>query len=189
MAKNDFISDNLVHMRERLKENAAKMAASSGVPVEEEPKKAPKLSNRAVHPARTSETGRTDDSARRKREFAAKLERDRAAIAASIEVESAKLTELQRFEQTLTELDRAYQSLGPVDTPDGMRELEKLYFTHHRAAGRVSVYRGHDHTNGIAPAVRTVERSPRRSWTESLPLMIALIVSALIVAATLMMVF
>lgn len=32
MPKNDFISDNLVHMRDRLKENAAKAAVSGAVP-------------------------------------------------------------------------------------------------------------------------------------------------------------
>ena len=48
MPKNDFISDNLVHMRDRLKENAAKAAVPGAVPSavrEPEPEK-PRLSAR-----------------------------------------------------------------------------------------------------------------------------------------------
>ncbi|HCH86542.1 MAG TPA: hypothetical protein DFL85_13645, partial [Lentisphaeria bacterium] len=87
MPKNDFISDNLVHMRDRLKENAAKAAVSGAVPPavrEPEPEK-PRLSAR--QPMRSA-SGGDDDFLRQKREFEGYLERDRAAAAASLEVET-----------------------------------------------------------------------------------------------------
>ena len=84
MPKNDFISDNLVHMRDRLKENAAKAAVPGAVPSavrEPEPEK-PRLSAR--QPMRSA-SGGDDDFLRQKREFEGYLERDRAAAAASLE--------------------------------------------------------------------------------------------------------
>ena len=187
MAKNDFISDNLVHMRDRLKENAAKAGGSAPVPAPgEEPEAAPKLSGRTV--MRDPGPVRADDPARRKRELAEKLERDRAAAAAAIEVESGKLEELRRFEQTLAELERDCGRLGPVDTPEGARELEKLCFSHYRAAGRASVFL---HTRGGAPVSPHAPEpgGMRRHCRESLPLAAALIASALIVALTLIFLF
>ena len=66
MPKNDFISDNLVHMRDRLKENAAKAAVPGAVPPavrEPEPEK-PRLSTR--QPMRSA-SGGDDDFLRQKR--------------------------------------------------------------------------------------------------------------------------
>ena len=105
MPKNDFISDNLVHMRDRLKENAAKAAVPGAVPSavrEPEPEK-PRLSAR--QPMRSA-SGGDDDFLRQKREFEGYLERDRAAAAASLEVETRRLEELQRFAAALEELER-----------------------------------------------------------------------------------
>ena len=112
MPKNDFISDNLVHMRDRLKENAAKAAVSGAVPPavrEPEPEK-PRLSAR--QPMRSA-SGGDDDFLRQKREFEGYLERDRAAAAASLEVETRRLEELQRFAAALEELDRAARPSPP----------------------------------------------------------------------------
>ncbi len=187
MAKNDFISDNLVHMRDRLKENAAKGGSSAPVPASgEELETAPKLAERVT--MRDPGVCRVDDPVRRKRELTEKLERDRATAAAAIEVESTKLEELRRFEQTLAELERDCGRLGPVDTPEGARELEKLCFAHYRAAGRASVFL---HARGGAPgSMHTAEPGGmRRHCRESLPLALALIVSALIVALTLIFLF
>lgn len=187
MPKNDFISDNLVHMRERLKENAAKAGSSAPVPASgEEPEIAPKSLDRVV--MREPGPNRIDDPVRRKRELMEKLERDRAAVAAAIEVESAKLEELRRFDHALEELERDFRRLGPVDTPEGVRELEKLCFAHYRAAGRASVFL---HTRGGAPLPSHAPEPGglRRHCRESLPLAAALIASALIVALTLIFLF
>ena len=181
MAKNDFISDNLVHMRDRLKENAAK--AGSSPAAEEAVAPSQKLSERA--PMRDMGAGRGDDSARRKRELAEKLERDRAMAAAAIEVESRNLEELRQFEHTLEELEHDFGQLGPIGTPEGMRELEKLCFTHYRAVGRLSAYRA----GALASSSGSESGTKRRYWAESLPVMTALVLSALIVAATLAVLF
>jgi len=187
MAKNDFISDNLVHMRDRLKENAAKAGSSAPVPASgEEPEAAPKLSGRTV--MRDPGPVRVDDPVRRKRELAEKLERDRAAAAAAIEVESGMLEELRRFDHALAELERDLRQLGSADTPEGARELEKLCFAHYRVAGRASVFlngRGGGLVSPSAPEPGGL----RRHCRESLPLAAALIASALIVALTLIFLF
>jgi|GEM_PF-3287676 len=187
MAKNDFISDNLVHMRERLKENAAKAGSSAPVPASgAEPEFAPKPLDRIV----TREPGpnRMDDPVRRKRELMEKLERDRAAVAAAIEVESGKLEELRRFDHALEELERDFRQLGPMDTPEGARELEKLSFAHYRAAGRASVFLNDRASSPFQPPA-PAPGNLRKHCRESLPLAAALIVSALIVALTLIFLF
>jgi len=188
MAKNDFISDNLVHMRERLKENAAKAGAAALLSAPgEEPLTAPKCSGR-VAAVRDAGTEKGDDSARRKREFAEKLERDRAAVTAAIEVESGKLEELRQFARALEEQDRDFRQLGPIDTPEGMRDLEKLCFLHYRAVGRASVFLNGRAFGPISPPLQEA-KSLRRNCSEALPLAAALIVSALIVALTLVVLF
>ena len=187
MAKNDFISDNLVHMRERLKENAAKAGNSAPVSASwEEPEAAPKLVDRVA--VRDPGAGRVDDPTRRKRELAEKLERDRAAVIAAIEVESGKLEELRRFDHALEELERDLRQLGQADTPEGARELEKLSFAHYRAAGRASVFLN-DRASGPFASPAPEPGNLRKHCRESLPLAAALIASALLVALTLVFLF
>lgn len=188
MAKNDFISDNLVHMRDRLKENAAKGGSAAPSPASgETPDLLPKLPDRVV--PRDPGTAKGDDSVRRKREFAEKLERDRAAVAAAIEVESGKLEELRRFEHTLGELGRDFDRIGPSDTPENMRDLEKLCFTYYRVAGRASVFLNGRGAEPVSSSAPESGGGLRRHCRESLPLAAALVISALIVALTLMFLF
>ena len=187
MPKNDFISDNLVHMRDRLKENAAKAAVSGAVPPavrEPEPEK-PRLSAR--QPMRSA-SGGDDDFLRQKREFEGYLERDRAAAAASLEVETRRLEELQRFAAALEELDRAFRQLGPAESAETRRELEKLRFAHYRAAGRASAFL-REKSGGPLPGAAAAEKPFRRSVSESLQLAAAVVVSALIVASALFILF
>ena len=170
MPKNDFISDNLVHMRDRLKENAAKAAVPGAVPSavrEPEPEK-PRLSAR--QPMRSA-SGGDDDFLRQKREFEGSLERDRAAAAAALE-----------------ELDRAFRQLGPAESAETRRELEKLRFAHYRAAGRASAFL-REKSGGPLPGTAAAEKPFRRSVSESLPLAAAVVVSALIVASALFILF
>lgn len=190
MAKKDFISDNLVHMRELLKKNAEQAGASAPSPGQDaEPAKAPapKLSGR-IAGSRDAGAGKADDSVRRKREFAGKLERDRAAAAAAIEVAAGKLEELRRFEHTLEELDREFRQLGSADTPEGARELEKLSFAHYRASGRASVFLN-GRSAGSSSHSRPEEGRGYGNWRQVFPLALALIVSALIVALTMIFLF
>ena len=156
MPKNDFISDNLVHMRDRLKENAAKAAVSGAVPPavrEPEPEK-PRLSAR--QPMRSA-SGGDDDFLRQKREFEGYLE-------------------------------RAFRQLGPAESAETRRELEKLRFAHYRAAGRASAFL-REKSGGPLPGAAAAEKPFRRSVSESLPLAAAVVVSALIVASALFILF
>ena len=123
-----------------------------------------------------SASGGDDDFLRQKREFEGYLERDRAAAAASLEVETRRLEELQRFAAALEELDRAF------------RQLEKLRFAHYRAAGRASAFL-REKSGGPLPGAAAAEKPFRRSVSESLPLAAAVVVSALIVASALFILF
>ena len=102
MAKHDFISDNLVHMRERLKENAARAGASVSAVRDEKPAResAPLLSERPAVGLR----GEGFD--RQRRDFGCRLERDRASVAAELELESQKIAELERFAKALEGMEK-----------------------------------------------------------------------------------
>lgn len=185
MAKNDFISDNLVHMRERLKENAARAGAPAPAVREERPdrKPAPPLFDRES--MRQAVTPRGDGFDRQRRDFGCRLERDRASVAVEVELESQKMAELERFAKTLEELENDFRNLPPGDTPEVQREFEKVRFAYYRAAGRVSVFL----KEGAEPPAPPERESSRRGTATWMPVAAAMIISALIVSLTLVMLF
>lgn len=187
MPKNDFISDNLVHMRDRLKENAAKAAITGAVPPAArapEPEK-PKLSDRKpMH----SCFGGEDDFLRRKREFEGYLERDRATAVSALEVETRRMEELQKFASALEEIDRAFRQLETADSSETRREFEKLRFAHYRAMGRVSAFLREKNGGPLGGNCAT-EKSFRRCVLESIPLAVAIVSASCIVAAALFLLF
>ncbi|MBS1369431.1 MAG: hypothetical protein HPZ91_05680 [Lentisphaeria bacterium] len=186
MAKNDFISDNLVHMRERLKENAARAGAPASPAREEAPpgtEPAPKLSDRL--PMRQT-APRGDDLDRQRRDFEYRLERDRAAIAAELELESQRAAELERFSKALDGLDAEFRRLGSGEGAEFQREFEKLRFAYYRAAGRASAFL--KEKGGALASPADGERPSRRGFAV-LPIAAALIISSLIIAVTLFLLF
>ena len=186
MAKNDFISDNLVHMRERLKENAARAGAPAHVPAREEnpaaAEPAPPLLSREGF--RQAVAPRGDGFDRQRRDFGCRLERDRASVAAELELESQKVAELERFARALEGLENDFRNLPPGETPEVQREFEKVRFAYYRAAGRVSAFQKDGAS--VASPEREGHRQGAAAW---LPVAAAMIVSALIVAFTLIVLF
>ena len=174
MAKNDFISDNLVHMRERLKENAARAGAPAAVPRED------KTGTESAPPPPLS----TRD--RQRRDFGCRLERDRAAVAAELELESRKIAELERFSQALDSLEQGFRNLAPGETPEVLREFEKLRFAYYRASGRVSAFLKGGGDSASAPEREGIRHGTTAVW---MPVAAAMVVSALIVAVTLIVLF
>lgn len=187
MAKNDFISDNLVHMRERLKENAARAGAPAAVPREDktgtESAPPPPLSTRI--PMRQA-PDRTDGFDRQRRDFGCRLERDRAAVAAELELESRKIAELERFSQALDSLEQGFRNLASGETPEVLREFEKLRFAYYRASGRVSAFLKGGGDSASAPEREGIRHGTTAVW---MPVAAAMVVSALIVAVTLIVLF
>ena len=181
MAKHDFISDNLVHMRERLKENAARAGASVSAVRDEKPAResAPLLSERPAVGLR----GEGFD--RQRRDFGCRLERDRASVAAELELESQKIAELERFAKALEGMENDFRNLPPGESPEVLREFEKIRFSYYRASGRVSAF-----LKGGADASASPEREGSRHGTAPwLPVAAAMVISALIVALTLIVLF
>ena len=94
----------------------------------------------------------------------------------------------EEFAAALEELDRAFRQLGPAESAETRRELEKLRFAHYRAAGRASAFL-REKSGGPLPGAAAAEKPFRRSVSESLPLAAAVVVSALIVASALFILF
>ncbi|WP_294504123.1 hypothetical protein [uncultured Victivallis sp.] len=189
MAKHDFISDNLVHMRERLKENAARAGAPAPTPAaarEEKTGREPAQSLLSRDAMRQAVMPRGDGFDRQRRDFGCRLERDRASVAAELELQTQKMAELERFAKSLAEIESDFRHLPPGETPEIQREFEKVRFAYYRAAGRVSAFLKEGGSDSASAPEREGIRNGMAAW---LPVAAAMIVSALIVALTLVVLF
>ena len=105
-------------------------------------------------------------------------------IAAELELESQKVAELERFARALEGLENDFRSLPPGESPEVQREFEKVRFAYYRAAGRVSAFQKEG--GAAASPEREGHRHGAAAW---LPIAAAMIISALIVAFTLIVLF
>ncbi|MGF0034871.1 hypothetical protein [Victivallis vadensis] len=191
MPRSDYISDNLVNIRDRLKQNYAKTAeaatekpeaVSDTPPV---PAPAPLSTRTPAFP----HAGRNEELERARRDLEGRLLRDIAATTAELEQERIRRQELEKFLAVLNRNHTEFQQLGNSGDPDFARKLERLRGEYFQAAGRVSAFELRRNSGGgISPADADPKRFGRLMF-EALPLMIALIAGALIVAAALLIIF
>ncbi len=191
MPRSDYISDNLVNIRDRLKQNYAKTAeiaaenpeAASGTP--SGPVPAP-LSTRTPLPARA---GRNEELERARRDLEGRLLRDIAAATAELELERARRQELEKFLAVLNRNYAEFRQLGDSAGPDFSRSLERLRGEYFQAAGRISAFELRRNPGGGTGSADAEPKRFGRLMFESLPLMIALLAGAMIVAAAMLIVF
>ncbi|MDR0932871.1 MAG: hypothetical protein LBM70_07640 [Victivallales bacterium] len=186
MAKNDYVSDNLLHMREILQENTARIAANSrgDSPNDNIAEPSPKLSDKTL--VIRKNTSRNDELDRQRRDFEYRLLRDRAAIAAELELESQKIAELENFSKTLDQLNAEFSRQEFSESSDCQRELEKLRFGYFRAAGRVAPFRK-EQANVFSSSSDGKNHAATGAKTGLLA--IAVVIGALIIAGTLLGLF
>lgn len=183
MPKNDFISDNLVNMRERLRQNTAAISAASakeGEPVTAiaaETGTAP-LSGRIIP--------RSDDQERIRRDLEGRILRDLAAARAELERLDLRREELRRFEQELAAEWERFSQLSP-DGAGYAKQLDHLRLEYFRRAGAVATL-----LSGTAPSRAAEDAEPvtfQRRTAETLPLILAILAAALIVAFSTILTF
>ncbi len=167
MPRNDFISDNLVHMRDRLKENTARL---NGEIVAETPPEKAKLSDRIV------KSGPSEPE-RLRNDVKGRIERDFATVNAELELAALRRSELEKFREILEKLTAEADAA----------EVDKLRLAYFQAAGRASAFlKGPLHSTAAAgPDGGNKQKSFGQIFKEALPLGSAIIAAALIVAGTL----
>ena len=138
MSRNDYISDDLITMRDRLRESTTALreaaeekrnrpseTAKGSVPA---PAAAPSAENAAVR--------RQADGVRAKQDLAGRIARDRARIGKLLEQTEARRAELRQAQDALAALDQALTRLSPLD-PGGQfaAETDRLRLEYFRLCG------------------------------------------------------
>lgn len=193
MARNDFISDHLVNMRDRLKQNYAEKhssdstaaASASSAPAVVEPGASADSAASAVpergesgtssvknavskmisSPATALRTsGRSEEFDRMRRDLEERLNRDTAAVAAELEHAAQRRAELERFQEKLADFTRRYAELAGAGDAEAARRLEHLRIEYYQAYGRVRAF---DASSSMMPGAGNGTTAPgghRAEW-------------------------
>ncbi|MBQ7206345.1 MAG: hypothetical protein IJS01_00970 [Lentisphaeria bacterium] len=183
MPRDNFISDNLINIRDRLRENYESRSAKDREPAEHSGA-APEreihldLKNPVVPPA-----GQSSRSPEREyNEFAGRLRHDLAAVGTTLEELAAKRSTAEGFRASLVELSNQLQGLTVQDSQDFFRELDRLKISYFQSAGKAA---------GLAVEAKTETAAPSPSPCTAgnyLPA-VAILIGAAAVCVTLVLLF
>jgi len=146
MARNDYISDDLITMRDRLRESTAALREAA----EEKRNRPPETAKGSVpapaapvQSADSAESGaarRQADGVRAKQDLSARIARDRARLEKLLEQTEARRTELRQAQDALAALDQALDRLSPLD-PAGRfaADTDRLRLEYFRLCGTLDV--------------------------------------------------
>ena len=169
-----FISDNLVNIGKRLQinhdlQNAADRREDVQPAVE-------KLSVRRAAADRT-------EAERLLRELGDRIGHEAAAVNAELEQMAERRMELERFRDFLADSASGLEQLDPA-SGEALRKLEELRYRFFTASGRAQ--RFYSFRGGVGGGASTGEFEHKTCgtlWREALPLVLALIFSALLIGA------
>ena len=140
MPKDDYISDNLITMRDRLRESTAALREAAEEkrnlpPPEREPVRAPEPPPSPM-PSDSAASRRQADGMRAKQDLSARLARDRARLEKLLEQTEARRGELRAAQDALDALDRDLSRLSPLD-PSGRfaADTDRLRLEYFRLLG------------------------------------------------------
>ncbi len=187
MPKSDYISDNLVNIRERLKQNNRALEGTAKNPIAtstESVKETSQVPLLVAHSA-SSRSGRSEELERLRHDLGDRLRRDMAAT--SVELEQAKLQvqELEKFSKSLECVHTEFLQLGS-DSGELALQLDRLRSEYFRASGRASAFSQFGRS-GVTP--HSPDPEPKtwgRMVYEALPLALAIFLSALVIAIALL---
>lgn len=194
MPRNDYISDKLVNISDRLKQNYAQSQPAAASPEPEETPAAivPPNSNRVPEtppvPAWTPSpsSGRGSEFERFRRDLEGRLVRDIAAVEAELNEEIHRRQELERFRAALERIQNEYNSLGG-DGNEQQKTLDRLRIEYFAASGRASAF-----DRGLAATPGGFQEEPRpfrAAVAATWPVAAALLLGALVLSATLLVLF
>lgn len=190
MAKDGFVRDNLIDMRDHLK--AAREAILAGTDPHEAARQAEaaattargEAKNSIHHPVPAVDADGADP--RTLREFHGRIIHDRSAVEAELQQLELQRSGLEKFHRILT--DTEAQLAGSENI--GSRKLEQLQFSYYMAAGE---YKGAAGDRSNAPAAGNPPElepgSMGRIFAGSLPVAIAILAGSALIAVTIALIF
>ena len=189
MAKERFVSENLVEIREHLRQNYAahqKAALAASRPAD------PSAENTAgeIHLDLTKSIPLPQSGSRSaEREFAdfsGKLGHDREMIAAAIVQAEDQLKKLEEFHSAITRISEEISKQTPQDSLEFFREFDRLRIAFFQASGKLDTPQNTANKNAAAPAPAPAPAIPR--WILLLT-PAAILLAGILVAAAMILVF
>ncbi len=185
MARRDYISDNLVDIRDRLKQYAKPTETTTDPQLDPAPSaSAPAPVQAAIRPPAV----RSEEFERGRRDLQGRIARDLAAVSAELELLGARSRELEKFLDVLNHVSGEFQLLSSA--PDQSKALERLRIEYFQASGRAAAFGLHSGTvAGKAGEGAPVEKNFGRLFLEALPTGLFLLAGAVILALVLVFIF
>ena len=186
MPRDKFISDNLINIRDYLREKCADIAQEQ-VSSENQPaiQNEIHLDLKTAAPVGNSVFSRSSE--REYNEFAGHLQHDLAAISTELANLEIKQKELEYFNAQLQDIVRKLQELPVQNSQDFFREFDRLKIQYFQSSGRVSAFRSTGQKTVQQPVQAAITSPPARKRDILLP--VAVIISALLISLTLLIVF
>lgn len=184
MPRDKFISDNLINIRDYLREKCADIAQEQSAPEVQAEQQEIHLNLKTAVPSGNS--GFSRSSEREYNEFAGHLQHDLAAVGAELANTEIKQKELENFNAQLLDIVRKLQELPVQNSQDFFREFDRLKIMYFQSSGRVSAFRGAGNAPAPTPAAHTVKPPARKP---DILLSVSILISALLISLTLLIVF
>lgn len=183
MARDNFISDNLINIREKLRQDSSVQISdtvAASAPSETANTHVSTPSELPV-PAPRMQVKKPELDYER-RTLIGKVRRDYTLASAELEIAGKKQQETAKFMQFLSEHQKALESVD-FDRPDISRELDRLTWEYYQHAGR---WRAFAQENVVSEsATSSVKIQPHSNKL----LAVSIIIAAVIISATLLVVF
>ena len=172
MPRDNFISDELINIRDRLRENYEMRNAQGKGPAEENPDTAREIHLDLKNPAAPMVPASSRSPEREFNEFTGRLQHDLAAVNAELDDLCAKRNAAEAFQKQLLALSDRMQGLQVQDAPDFFRELDRLRISYFQSAGKVAGV-APDTKAETQPALPSPAAAPRRDFLLPLSVLIA----------------
>ena len=187
MARDNFISDNLIDIRERLrKDQNVQNVQNDNTPAVQAPVQTAepqqKVSYELPAPAPRMQL-RNPELDRERRELTGRIRRDYTLVAAELENMEKKKAEAISFMDFLSNHQKALEGLD-FDKSDISRELDRLTWEYYQRSGRWRAFSNGEHSTAETnePVHQTVPAGGKFTA-------VAIIISAIMISATILAVF
>lgn len=189
MPRDQFISDNLIDIRDRLRENYQSIKTSrkqDPAAPSAEPSAAPEIHLDLKAPVLQAQPAPGRSADREFNEFSGALEHDLAAVAAELAFAEEQHKALEKFREQLKSTAENLNRLPAGDSPDYFREFDRLRITYFQVSGAAAPYRKQASSGAVKPAAPPEE--PARSSKNILPAA-AIVLAAAMISLTLILLF